>query len=402
MSITLPPELVELVVEHLVGDERTLRSCALVARTWAGAAQRALFRNVVIPATSKQLDRLLSHLTCLPHLQTLFRLVTIQAVPSDSLTSQDAYVSHLTNLLSLLPKVVFIKVDFVDTWWEAPANESFLAVIRNFLHRAPLNVFDLFEGTNIKRVSLDSSKDDYEDIVDLGIPVKRLRLPSVECIRFDVGMQQERFHHWLTHHRANFTNLKQCEIVAHDAQELVRWQDVMSHHGFPPFETFKFELIYDFVDNIERDEDAYYDAEGLISLLPALPLGGLQFQHVHLGIVVGKVRYHIVTHDDIQRYNIEWWSAIFRAISASKATVHFTKLTFTIMPPMDVTDIWSAWTGLDHSLMHPTFRNVRSIHFEKVDRWQTTLLTEAADSALTNEMRLVLPKLASRGVLCFV
>ncbi|KAF9031960.1 hypothetical protein BDZ89DRAFT_601940 [Hymenopellis radicata] len=223
MSITLPPELVELVVEHLVGDERTLRSCALVARTWAGAAQRALFRNVVIPATSKQLDRLLSHLTCLPHLQTLFRLVTIQAVPSDSLTSQDAYVSHLTNLLSLLPKVVFIKVDFVDTWWEAPANESFLAVIRNFLHRAPLvgvdiesvyrlnnfqNVFDLFEGTNIKRVSLDSSKDDYEDIVDLGIPVKRLRLPSVECIRFDVGMQQERFHHWLTHHRANFTNLK--------------------------------------------------------------------------------------------------------------------------------------------------------------------------------------------------
>ncbi|KAF9031988.1 hypothetical protein BDZ89DRAFT_1063621 [Hymenopellis radicata] len=402
MSITLPPELVELVVEHLVGDERTLRNCALVARTWAGAAQRALFRNVVIPATSKQLERLLGHLTCLPHLQTLVRLVTIPAVPT---------VSHLTTLLSLLPKVASMNVDFVDVWWEGPANESFLAVIRNFLHRAPLveveiqgvsrldnfqNVFDLFEGTNIKR-----------ETVDLGIPVKRMRLPSVERVRFDVGIQQERFHHWLTHHRANFTNLKQCEIVAHDAEELVRWQDVMSHHGFPPLETFKFELIYGSSQFLSCQEIPKYRRRCIlrrwgISLLPALPLGGLQFQHVHLGIVVGKVRYDIVTHDDIQRYNIEWWSAIFRAISASKATVHFTKLTFTIMPPMDVTDIWSAWTGLDHSLMHPTFRNVRSIYFEKVDRWQTTLLTEAADSALTNEMRLVLPQLASRGVLCFV
>ncbi|KAF9014479.1 hypothetical protein BDZ89DRAFT_448719 [Hymenopellis radicata] len=33
------------------------------------------------------------------------------------------------------PKVASMNVDFVDTWWEAPANESFLAVIQNLLHR---------------------------------------------------------------------------------------------------------------------------------------------------------------------------------------------------------------------------------------------------------------------------
>ncbi len=80
MSLPLPPELVDLIAEHLLynnpNDKRTLQSCALVARTWATPCQRALFQQLDLSGYLPVV-RLSAHLIRYPHLQHLIRDMTI-------------------------------------------------------------------------------------------------------------------------------------------------------------------------------------------------------------------------------------------------------------------------------------------------------------------------------------
>ncbi|KAF8997137.1 hypothetical protein BDZ89DRAFT_784485 [Hymenopellis radicata] len=121
------------------------------------------------------------------------------------------------------------------------------------------------------------------------------------------------------------------------------------------------------------------------------PLAGLPFQHVHLGVNPRNL-------DETRKF-IEWWSSTFRALSDTKATIHFTELTFTLPGLQAVDTLEEAWNSLDDSLAHTTFSGVRNIHFERSHREGRFVTRAAYSPVLADRMRLVLPRLASRGVL---
>ncbi|KAF9003482.1 alpha/beta-hydrolase [Hymenopellis radicata] len=352
MNTSLPPEFVDMIIQHLSGHKDALRSCALVSRTWSGFSQRALFRDAQVNLdTYKRMTKLLDDLISIPHLQTLVRGLAIyyQGHLVDDDIPVPAYMSCLASVLSLLPNLMEV-VLFGD-------DDGAIAAIRSYLDLIP-NVAPL---------------------VELGIDIY-----SAEAFQYNAfasGLEEE-FHNCLTHH-FDLPNLKQCEIVAEFTDELVHWQDLLPR-GFPPLELFKLELWGDFLDDFITDPRIFED------VYRPLPLAGLPFQHVHLSVTCpGDV--------DDSCTIIEWWSSTFRALSDSKATIHFTELTFADLPDIDT--LGSEWRSLDDSLAHPMFSAIRNVHFESS---KTGLITEAAYPDLADQIRLALPQLASRGVLCLV
>ncbi|KAF9027653.1 hypothetical protein BDZ89DRAFT_1066775 [Hymenopellis radicata] len=394
-NTSLPPELVDMIIQHLSGHKDALRSCALVSRTWSGFSQHTLFRNVHL-YTYKTMAKFLDHLISFSHLQTLVRAVTIcERRPDDGIPLR-THMSCLATVLSLLPNLM--TVGFEDGTIQGRATRSYLDLIPNVMRNAPLveldievwsietfqHLFEILGGTTIKRVSLYGFID--RETLDSGVRRKRLHLPSLERIRFGVGGLQEEFHHCLTH---NFylPNLEQCEIFTEFVDDLVHWQAILLR-GFPPLELFKWELDSGIADDFEYtgilEEDAYRP----------LPLADLPFQHVHLSVDPGNL--------DETRQFIQWWSSTFRALSDSKATLHFTELTFAFTDLPDIDTLEEAWNLLDDSLAHTTFSGVRNIHFERSSR-QGRLIPQAVyHPVFADRMRLVLPRLASRGVLRFV
>ncbi|KAF8997661.1 hypothetical protein BDZ89DRAFT_1051895 [Hymenopellis radicata] len=216
--------------------------------------------------------------------------------------------------------------------------------------------FGILGGTNIKRVSLFGGLNPYK--VDPKPTRKRLHLPSLEGIRFGVDTLQAEFHNLLTHY-FDLPNLKTCEIVIPFVDDLLEWQDVL-RRGFPPLELFKVELerTEGFTDDVLAwiDDD---DNFGQDAICP-LPLAGLPFQHVHFSVSPRAL-------EETRTY-IEWLSSTFRALSDSKATIHFTELTFTFPDLQDIDTLGEAWNSLDDSLAHTTFSGVRNIHFERSRR----------------------------------
>ncbi|KAF9027592.1 hypothetical protein BDZ89DRAFT_796307 [Hymenopellis radicata] len=100
---SLPPELVDLIIQHLSGHKDALRSCVLVSRTWSAFSQRALFRDAQVNLYPYKMARLLDDLISLPHLQTLIRGLTIQQLSTKDDIPLTTHMSCLASVL-LLPK----------------------------------------------------------------------------------------------------------------------------------------------------------------------------------------------------------------------------------------------------------------------------------------------------------
>ncbi|KAF9008117.1 hypothetical protein BDZ89DRAFT_1079170 [Hymenopellis radicata] len=408
---SLPPELVDIIVQYvqyLSDDKRELRNCTLVSRTWSSVSQRTLFRNWRLDLYSySRLTKLLHELSSNPHLQTLIdRVLIAQRIETHKRSGHNdvslpTYMSRLASVLSLLPNLVFMQFYFLDLRRNNGALQ-YLDLIQistsprlveldiEFLDTdADFHVaFESLEGTNIKRVTLAGA---FNAPVTAGASVTRLPLPSLECICLEGSGMPFHFQDWLTR-RVDLPNLTQCEIVLGDAaDELSAWRDVLLR-GFPPLKLFKFQITDDYM---------YQEQE----VLSPLPLAGLHFQHVHLSLKHGRSAF--------LRQFIEWWSSTFRALSDSEAAIHFTELTFTFTDPENDGALKAAWQSLDDSLSHPVFSTVRSIHFENgdpphhqqlhdTDPPHKPLITQVAYPSLADKVRLALPRLASRGVLCFV
>ncbi|KAF9000389.1 hypothetical protein BDZ89DRAFT_1121659 [Hymenopellis radicata] len=414
LNTSLPLELLDMIIQHLSSDTYALRNCALVSRTWSCFSQRALFSNAQVDLhTYKKMVELLDDLVSVPHLQTLIREVKIyQFVRWRCAGAFDdipfpVYMSCLTSVLPLLPnlaKVVFHEL----SWPENDSNLGYLDLIPDVLGSAPLveldvggiysienlwHVFDVLEGTNIKRVSLSGKRPTTSDL-SASHTFQRMHLPSLECIRCRLGNLRNEFYDCLTR-RVHLPNLKQCEIITDHVDDLNAWPDLLLR-GFPPLELFKLEVDYaeGTPDDIEftgaLEADAYCP----------IPLAGLPFQHVHLCVNPNNL-------NEARKF-IEWWSSTFRALSDSKATIHFTELTFTFPDFQDIYTLEEAWNSLDDSLAHTTFSGVQNIHFETWSwrgvraRFMAESITEAAYPDLADTIRLALPRLASQGVLSLV
>ncbi len=259
----LPFELVDIIVQYHSGDKYTLQSCTMVSRSWSSASQRMLFRNICLDLFRySRMARLRYQLESNAHLQTLIRRISISQQAESVLVSDislHTYMSCLHCVISLLPNLEFLAIDFLKKRGNPPSNDTlplyldlshvprssklveleleFISTIEEFD-----TAFEALEGTNIKQVTVFSVVTEH-GTTDVGAStsVNRLYLPSLECICLSGSGLPVHFQDWLTC-RVDLPNLTQCEIVlGDDPYALLKWRDVLLR-GFPPLTLFKFEI----------------------------------------------------------------------------------------------------------------------------------------------------------------
>ncbi|KAF9005731.1 hypothetical protein BDZ89DRAFT_1079997 [Hymenopellis radicata] len=400
MPHPFPLELVENVVNYLHGEEKQLRKCALVSVVWAGATQRVLFHHVDLHSYSK-MTGLLPHLSS-PHLPKLIRSLTIYQLSKvyKENVSRDDFMTCLTAILTLLPHITSLTVG--DYNWDETSNQPFVDLLHSFLPRGPLMkldfvnlrhvedfepIFALLKGTSIRRIKVDSYNVQFsDDVVESDGSV--LQLPLVECIRVEIPRHERRFHYWLSQRRASFSNLNRFEILMGSADDLARWCDLLQT-GFPSVKECRFDLACDFADE-EDDTDIPEE-----DMYRALPLGGLHVQHIQFGVVSARYKPSDFLELAKERKFVEWWACVFSTLAGAKETIHFTELTFTFTDLLHEGSILAAWESLDKVLSRKFFSGVQRVHFE------TKAGCIITDTDVAAKIRVAMPRLASRNVLCF-
>ena len=113
LTVVLPPELHDQVIDHLFDDKRALASCSLVCRNWRTSSQYHLFHTIRIrhPVT---LESFLELLDGSPHLAPFVRSLSLCSSQckqdvhlSVTTTGLATCISKLTNLQSLRLDGVF-------------------------------------------------------------------------------------------------------------------------------------------------------------------------------------------------------------------------------------------------------------------------------------------------------
>ena len=117
MSPSLPPEILDLIFDHLHNELNTLRACCLVSKSWIMPARRQLFSCVKFCSSGPTLK---SWMRAFPdpsnspalHTQTLrlFHLETVNTVVSDA----RPWVRAFSHIVELQVQVVEIDNDLVS------------------------------------------------------------------------------------------------------------------------------------------------------------------------------------------------------------------------------------------------------------------------------------------------
>ncbi|KAF9014477.1 hypothetical protein BDZ89DRAFT_1076605 [Hymenopellis radicata] len=371
----LLPELVELIVEHSADDEWVrnsalvhsgsgydwLQGCALISRAWVVPCQRALFHGISL-YTDNRVVRLLHHLRRYSHLRNLIQwmIPILDTHDHQFLEAFGAFLHTSESLSELVIRNLRSDVDFQQ-------------------------MFSYLESTNIKRVSLYTEPyrpGDPLRVDFLSSTISVVHLPAIELLHVnlaDVLQLHIALNFWLRQYPTMFPNLKHLEVVVNRAVDLGLWfRDVLQPVALR-LESFRLELIPRILDDLPI-------YEGLFE--------GLHFTHFKLCISEpGLGRYGTQTL-------IKWLSSMLLRLAESRTTVHFVELTFTFVELDDVEAVAAEWATLDEVLSHAAFNSVQRIHFEE-DSDERALITDQARPEPASVIRRTLPRLASRGVLCF-
>ncbi|KAF8886847.1 hypothetical protein CPB85DRAFT_1336060 [Mucidula mucida] len=209
-----------------------------------------------------------------------------------------------------------------------------------------------------------------------------------------------------------FPNLKHCEVVASLVTDgLADW---LSWFRQPSLllESFRMELNVDgtgffcwptnnhsivFLEEFYWDvtpEDNVNDAAHLTNVHSILL--GLRCAHLQMGI-------HSFVDDlepDREQLLLDWWSSSLRTLADSNTTIHFEELTLPFNDAPHVEAVSVAWDALDKVLAHAAFSGVQQVHFEEIRG--RIVITDETHPELTPRIRNAMPRLAGRGVLCFL
>ncbi|KAF9031975.1 hypothetical protein BDZ89DRAFT_1131584 [Hymenopellis radicata] len=282
----LPPELIELIVEHLRGDCLTLRNCALVSRAWTAPSQRALFHDTCL-CYHLEVVRLPAHLRLYPHLQRLIQHLQVRHAPRDigSIWWRNNYMSSLVALFPLTPHVTSLDITFDRSQpWDAH-DRLFVEAFGAFLCQSEClttlavhglrdqldfqKMFSLLNGTKVQRLSLGTMfYNPYRpirvDFFDTTLSVACL--PAVELLQINPRNAFELssgLKFWLSQHRIMFPNLKHCEFVANDSSDLVMWlRDIMQSTALQ-LESLRLEL--------NHCSEYLYESQKWTILFPHIP-----------------------------------------------------------------------------------------------------------------------------------
>ncbi|KAJ3554128.1 hypothetical protein NM688_g3264 [Phlebia brevispora] len=120
----LPPELIDMVIDHLYNDKVTLAQCTLVARSWLSAARMHLFRDITVfhERTPEAFGKFVSLLRSKLHLRVLIKTLCLNGYhPSDGRQGRlDATI--LESIVALLPALDTLLV--VNCFWERDGRPS--------------------------------------------------------------------------------------------------------------------------------------------------------------------------------------------------------------------------------------------------------------------------------------
>ncbi|KAF9018872.1 hypothetical protein BDZ89DRAFT_1164959 [Hymenopellis radicata] len=405
MSLPLPPELVDIVAEHLRYDKRTLKSCALVARTWTIPCQRVLFHKLYLWSYLPVIH-LPAHLTRYPHLQRLILRVQMctELGFSESERVRDNYLSSLAALFPLMPRLTSLDIAFErNRSWDthdqrffeafrafARTSESLTALtIRDILDEVDFQqMFSILEGSNIKRVALETEPhgSDAVPVAFFDPTLTIVHLPAIELLRVDLDNVLRlcgALNFWLCQWPTMFPHLKHFEVVINEAEDIgLLFHDILQPAALR-LESFRLELMRHCLrEDDELPSDALFE--------------GLRFKHFKLcisDIATGRLEAPALL--------INWFSSMFRHLADSGTPIHFTELTFTFSRLKDLESTSREWEALDQVLSHAAFAGVQRIRFEDGSDCGNAQVTDQMHPELASLVRRTMPSLASRGVLCF-
>src|ERR1700761_3490794 len=98
---TLPPEVIDLIIDHLHNDPLTLEACSLVSRNWLSSSRHHLFGSVYIRVTHRRIH-CLGEILDSPHNTLSFHLRSLHATGPPHFSSQFWKLLHVFPLLQSL------------------------------------------------------------------------------------------------------------------------------------------------------------------------------------------------------------------------------------------------------------------------------------------------------------
>lgn len=119
--MALPPEIIDIIIDHLFDDKSALRASALVSHGWLPSARYHLFRKVRIKETNEDLEiwsqNVLRFLCCIPNAPAVVQeldlsggFAVINALPEHPHTSSH-FVDTLECMVEMLPSLKSLSVD---------------------------------------------------------------------------------------------------------------------------------------------------------------------------------------------------------------------------------------------------------------------------------------------------
>ncbi|KAK0459271.1 uncharacterized protein EV420DRAFT_312715 [Desarmillaria tabescens] len=194
----LPQELVNTIIDHLLDDIPSLRSCSLVCRTWREHAQESIFhkqRFYVSGGPQGDLHKFRILLRMSPHLGALVKAIELYAigwVPSTPLPPNPQLETATPEVLPLLPKLQTFSLKVTqDKVWDqivgAPVAEACKSILRTTfltdIHLSGMR-FDLYS--------------DFICLLSDIVAVRELNISAIIIKKYDVAKRVDRRHLRLT------------------------------------------------------------------------------------------------------------------------------------------------------------------------------------------------------------
>ncbi len=112
-TTVLPPELDDMIIDHLHDDPVTLGRCALVCRSWLPAVRHHSWSTIRVTANADDLARLSSLLTESPDISAYIRNVVVVQKESQGQPSDDdlQLLNPTLSILSTLSKLTTLTLD---------------------------------------------------------------------------------------------------------------------------------------------------------------------------------------------------------------------------------------------------------------------------------------------------
>ena len=134
----LPPELIDMVIDHLYDDKVSLASCALVAKSWLNTSRLHLFHDLIIfhDRAPEPFRAFTAFMTEKPFICSLVKTLCINGYHASDRRQGRINAGILDAILGLLPALDTLLI--VNCFWETRVKDENAVTQTLPLHRASL------------------------------------------------------------------------------------------------------------------------------------------------------------------------------------------------------------------------------------------------------------------------